>query len=161
MEEIRTAYVERTKVIEPGQYDLEFYREYNYENSKVFKINHYPSEHKPDYFRKIYSDEPFLEPISYKHQSRYTFIKTLKSLGKQYHATNRLRGMRATGGETLYIVDNSTENRLDKISLMFYNDPTYWWLIAHANNIFDAFTEVKRGKQLRIPPLTSASGLYF
>ena len=39
--QIRTTYQEREKRITPGLYDLEFYRQYNYEESKYFKIGIY------------------------------------------------------------------------------------------------------------------------
>lgn len=150
----------REKLVTPGQYDLEFYRSYNYEESKYFKINHYPSEHKPDFFRKQYKDKEFLSPVSYTSMSRYETINTLKELGKQYHVTNRLRGVIRTNSDMYYEVTNMTENRLDLISLIHYNSPIYWWVIAQANNIFDVFTDVKRGSKLRIPPLSSIINKY-
>lgn len=150
----------RDKLITPGQYDLEFYKDYGYEESKYFKINHYPSEHKPDFFRYEYKDKEFLSPVQYDNISRYEKIFTLKEYGKQYHVTNRLRGVKHSSNDVYYIVDNNTENRLDKISLIYYNSPNYWWIIAHANNIFDSFTEVYRGRRLRIPPLSSIFNYY-
>lgn len=157
--ELKHKYEERERLVTPGQYDLEFYREYNFEESKCFKINHYPSEHKPDYFRRIYKDKEFLSPVKYEHVSRYETISTMKELGKQYHVTNRIRGVKYCDEDIYYIVDNNTENRLDKISLMHYDTPIYWWIIAHANNIFDAF-DIPRGTRLRIPPLSSIYGYY-
>ena len=150
----------REKLVTPGQYDLEFYRSYNYEESKYFKINHYPSEHKPDFFRKIYKDKEFLSPVSYSTISRYEKVETLKELGKQYHVTNRIRGVKYSDEDIYYEVTNMTENRLDLISLMHYNSPIYWWVIAHANNIFDVFNDIPRGTMLRIPPLTSINNRY-
>lgn len=143
-----------------GQYDLEFYRTYNYEESKHFKINHYPSERKPDYIRWHYSDLKFLSPASYSTLSRYSKVPTLKELGKQYHATNRKRFVFYSSDDVIYTVTNMTQNRLDLISLEMYNSPIYWWVIAEANFIFDPFTEVYLGMKLRIPPLDSAISRY-
>ena len=159
--EIRQKYSEREKQITPGQYDLEFYKNYNYEDKVNFKINHYPSERKPDYFRKVYEDVKLLSPRKYIHHSRYENIKTLTEKGKPHHVTNRLRGVQKTNADIMFTVDNLTLNRLDKISYKFYDTPNYWWVIAHANNIFDAFTEIPRGKILRIPPISSIIGHYF
>ena len=64
-----------------GQYDLEFYKSYNYEESKYFKINHFPSEKKPDYIRWIYKDIDVYSPATYNTLSRYTKVPTLKELG--------------------------------------------------------------------------------
>lgn len=150
----------RQSQIPRGQYDLEFYKSYNYEESKYFKINHYPSERKPDYFRKIFKDKEFLSPATYSNHSRYEKISTLKELGKSYHVTNRIRGVRYDSEDKYYTVTNNTENRLDKISQMYYDTPIYWWAIAHANNIFDCFN-VPRGKVLRIPTMNNINTRYF
>ncbi len=158
--QLRTLYEEREKRITPGLYDYEFYKVYNYEESKYFKINHYPSERKPDYFRKIFKDKEFLSPVSYSINSRYEKISTLKELGKSYHATNRLRGVKYDAEDKYYTVTNNTENRLDKISQIFYNTPIYWWTIAHANNIFDCFI-IPRGVTLRIPTMNNINNRYF
>lgn len=157
---VRHKYEEREKRIDPGQYNLDFYKEYNYEQSKYFKINHYPSEHKPDFFRKIYKDVKIFSPVSYSHNSRYTKVRTLKELGKSYHMTNRLRGVYKSDSDKTYIVDNNTEDRLDKISLIFYDTPIYWWAIAQANFLVDVFN-VKRGTILRIPDLSNVQKMYF
>lgn len=141
-------------------YDYEFYKSYNYEKSKYFKINYYPSEHKPAYFRWEYKDTEFLSPASYSFNSRYEKISTLSEFGKSYHVTNRLRGVDYSDEDYYYEVTNETENRLDKISQIHYNTPNYWWAIAHANNIFDAFN-IPRGIKLRIPTINNIEKLYF
>ena len=151
----------REKLVTPGQYDLEFYKKYNYEESKYFKINYYPSEHKPDFFRWEYKDKEFLSPAIYSTMSRYETLFTMKELGKQYHVTNRKRFIKRSENDIYYEVTNMTENRLDLISLIHYNSPIYWWVIAEANLIFDPFTEVLRGMKLRIPPLTGAISKYI
>lgn len=158
--ELRSLYKEREKRITPGLYDYEFYKTYNYEQSKYFKINQYPSERKPDYFRKIFKDKEFLSPVLYSYNSRYKKISTLKELGKSYHVTNRIRGVGYDSADKFYTVDNNTENRLDKISQMFYETPIYWWAIAQANNIFDCF-DIPRGTTLRIPTSTKIYDRYF
>ena len=159
--EIRHQYINRDYITIPGQYDLEFYRTYNYEESKYYKINQYPSEHKPDYFRWKYKDLKYLSPVSYSNMSRYSNVNTLKELGKSYHITNRIRGVKSSNNDKYYEVKNMEENRLDILALKFYNDSSLWWIIAHANNIFDAFTEITRGTILRIPPLNSIYGYYI
>lgn len=151
----------RQPQVERGQYDLEFYRSYNYEESKYFKINHFPSERKPDYVRWIYKDIDVYSPATYNTLSRYTKVSTLKELGKQYHATNRKRFVFYSSGDITYTVTNMTQNRLDLISLKMYNSPIYWWIIAEANFIFDPFNEVYVGRELRIPPLDSALQRYI
>ena len=150
----------REKIVTPGQYDLEFYKKYNYEESKYFKINHYPSERKPDFFRKIYKDKEFLSPASYSKVSRYKTVATLKELGKSYHVTNRKRFVKYSDTDMYHEVTNMTENRLDLISAIYYNSPIYWWVIAEANYINDVFNDVRRGMKLRIPHLMTALEKY-
>lgn len=157
---VRSNIQDREVQTAPGQYDYEFYKSYNYEESKYFKINHFPSEHKPAYFRWEYKDEEFLPPATYSIRSRYEKVNTLNERGKSYHVTNRFRGVQYSNEDVYYEVTNETENRLDKISLMYYDTPNYWWAIAHANNIFDAFN-VPRGVMLRIPTLNNITNLYF
>jgi len=76
--QLRHKPIEREKRISPGKIDQEFYKTYNYEDSKHFKINHYPSERKPDYFRTIYEDPVEYSPVNYLHISRYKNFKYFK-----------------------------------------------------------------------------------
>jgi nucleoid-associated protein YgaU len=48
------------------------------------------------------------------------------------------------------------EDTLDSLALHYYNNPTYWWVIAYFNNIQDAFIKLdKRYDILKIPQITS------
>ncbi len=45
---------------------------------------------------------------------------------------------------------------LDNLSLRYYNNPTYWWVICQFNLIFDPFIHLAdRYKTLRIPSISS------
>lgn len=48
------------------------------------------------------------------------------------------------------------DDSLDSLALKYYNDPTYWWIIAYFNNIIDPFTPL-HGKFsiIRIPNISS------
>jgi hypothetical protein len=47
---------------------------------------------------------------------------------------------------------------LDKLALTYYNNPTYWWIIAYFNDIQDAFIRLKDYFEvIKIPALTSVS----
>jgi nucleoid-associated protein YgaU len=47
---------------------------------------------------------------------------------------------------------------LDKLALTYYNNPTYWWVIAYFNNIQDAFVNLKEHFEvLKIPTITNIS----
>lgn len=45
---------------------------------------------------------------------------------------------------------------LDSLALTYYNNPTYWWVIAYFNNIQDAFISLKNYFEIiKIPALDS------
>ena len=47
---------------------------------------------------------------------------------------------------------------LDSLALKYYNNPTYWWVIAYFNTILDPFIVLSNNyKVLRIPSLSSIS----
>ena len=47
---------------------------------------------------------------------------------------------------------------LDKLALTYYNNPTYWWVIAYFNDIQDAFIKLKDYFDvLKIPAITNIS----
>jgi len=50
----------------------------------------------------------------------------------------------------IYVV-TQTGDRLDTLATQFYNNSSYWWIIATANNIHDASLSVEDGTILRIP----------
>ena len=45
-------------------------------------------------------------------------------------------------------------DRLDSLAHRFYGNPTMWWVIAKANNIFTL--KVTEGTSLRIPTITTS-----
>jgi hypothetical protein len=52
----------------------------------------------------------------------------------------------------------TSTDTLDKLALTYYNNPTYWWIIAYFNNIQDAFINLKDYfDTLKIPALNSIS----
>ena len=53
----------------------------------------------------------------------------------------------------------ASTDTLDKLALTYYNNPTYWWVIAYFNDIQDAFINLKEYFDvLKIPAITS---VYF
>lgn len=48
------------------------------------------------------------------------------------------------------------EDTLHSLSLQYYNNPTYWWVIAYFNDVQDAFKPLmEQYSILRIPNITS------
>lgn len=52
------------------------------------------------------------------------------------------------------VVQNET---LDSIALDFYNNPTFFWVIADFNRIQDPYKKLKVGEELKIPTLSDIS----
>ena len=53
----------------------------------------------------------------------------------------------------------SQEDTLDSLALSYYNNPTYWWVIAYFNDIQDAF--IKLSDNFDIIKIPSITGLVF
>jgi hypothetical protein len=47
------------------------------------------------------------------------------------------------------------EDTLDTLALYYYNNPTYFWIIADFNNIRDPFEPLEVGSHLKIPSFSS------
>ena len=46
---------------------------------------------------------------------------------------------------------------LDSLALYYYNNPTYFWIIADFNRIIDAYSELKVGEVIKIPTFSDIS----
>ena len=64
------------------------------------------------------------------------------------------------GKELQYVAHKVTDtDTLDSLSLKYYNNPTYFWVIASFNDIFDIYEPlIKNYSILKIPNI---SGIYF
>ena len=52
--------------------------------------------------------------------------------------------------------DVKQEDNLDALALKYYNNPTYWWIIAKYNDIWDPFINLKEHFDiLKIPSISS------
>jgi hypothetical protein len=48
-----------------------------------------------------------------------------------------------------------SNDTLNSLALKYYNNPTFWWVIAYFNNIQDPFKQLKnKYKTLKIPSIT-------
>ena len=82
--------------------------------------------------------------------SRYLNNETKKTgEGKTVYKTKRLKKI-PIKNDDIYVA-SQTGDRLDLLSNQYYGSPTYWWIIANANNIHDGKLGLKDGTILRIP----------
>lgn len=48
------------------------------------------------------------------------------------------------------------DDTLDSLALTYYNNPSYWWIIAYFNDIQDSFTFLwEKYKTIKIPNISS------
>jgi len=62
------------------------------------------------------------------------------------------------GTESSIVVDSTSENRPDLISMEVYGVVDYWWVIMQVNNILMPIRDLVAGKILIIPFLSSIEG---
>lgn len=113
----------------------------------------------PTYLTEIRDQYSFVEyddPRVYRYVSRYAPYRQIIGTNdnQKYLETFNDTEIDSSDQDTYYTVDIRTKNRLDIIAAEKYGFPTYWWVIAHANNIIDPF-DIPYGTILRIPPLKS------
>lgn len=91
---------------------------------------------------------------SFDYISRYAsipyFFDTLSSREVYGIGTN----MKTTAEFVTHKVKSN--DTLDALALKYYNNPTFWWVIAYFNDIQDAFTVLKdHYVTLKIPSISS------
>lgn len=111
-----------------------------------------PNMFHPINVRKMYTFPEYKSPAEYTHVCRYANTRLINDPETHtlFHETVSNYAVNSCNRDTNIIVDETTEDRLDIISARVYGTPTYWWIIAMANNILDAFS-VPAGTNLRIP----------
>lgn len=82
---------------------------------------------------------------------RYQNIDIIKqsSTGEQYYVNNIYPEIPFSPDDSYVIA--VLGDRLDLLSLDFYNDVTFWWVIASANSIPGDSLYLEPGAQIRIP----------
>lgn len=92
--------------------------------------------------------------FTYDYNNRYTGVP-------YYYHTGDLKDVFGLGSNLLTTTSwvahkvSETDN-LDKLALKYYNNPTYWWIIADFNRIKDPFVDLwKYYDILKIPQIAS------
>ena len=91
---------------------------------------------------------------SFDYTSRYAGVP-------YYFDTTKQRDVFGIGTQirfdTPYLIHKIKESdTLDSLALTYYNNPTFWWVIAYFNKINDPFVDIVRTyKTLRIPTISS------
>lgn len=98
----------------------------------------------------------YLENREYEKTSRYQILRVLLNDNQRYLETYNQVKIPESDNDTYHIVSFNEEGRLDIIANNYYNDPSFWWILAVANQMIDPF-DFKKGVMIRIPPITSVA----
>jgi hypothetical protein len=82
--------------------------------------------------------------------SRYTNNETKKLNDGRNVYRSRIYPEIPLSDNDIYVA-SETGDRLDTLAYQYYNNSSYWWIIASANNIHNAPFGLKDGTILRIP----------
>jgi len=90
---------------------------------------------------------------SYDSLSRYqTFPFWYNTLDNKY-----IMGVTAQlKDDTLYSIHVAVKgDTWDSLSLHYYGNPTWYWIICDFNRVQDPFTEIKEGEHIKIPSFSN------
>jgi len=92
--------------------------------------------------------------VQYNYLNRYTDTPYYYNSVDKRYIYGIGSQMKKTSSYVLHKVDST--DTLDNLALKYYNNPTYWWLIAYFNDIQDAFIVLSDFyTELKIPNMTS------
>lgn len=96
----------------------------------------------------------YSKPRVYEHTSRYgKYRQILEDTVARVETFNQTNVIKSED-DKFHTVLKEQENRLDIIANIYYKDPSFYWVIALANDLIDPFV-VQAGSILRIPPTIS------
>lgn len=101
-----------------------------------------------------------MDSITNKNYVSYDYISRYASVPNYYHKVDdkEFAGLGANLKKNVPFASHAVkyEDTLDSLALKYYNNPTYWWIIAYFNDIQDAFIDLKtRYSTLKIPQISS------
>lgn len=96
----------------------------------------------------------YSNPRVYEHTSRYGKYRQIVDNLDSYVETFNQSKIPTSEDDIFHTVQKEQENRLDIIANIYYSDPSFFWVIAIANELVDPFV-VQTGSILRIPSLAS------
>ena len=99
------------------------------------------------------------EILSNKTYKDYSYNCRYITVPEYFHNVDQ----KYVSGTTSHLIENNTyvyhtikkNETLDSISLVYYNSPLYFWVIADFNKIQDPLIELTTGQKLKIPTLSN------
>lgn len=102
-----------------------------------------------------------MDVLKNKNYKSYDRLSRYSGFPYYYHTVDNkyVYGITAHLKQTNYYTLHKIKkwDTLDSIALEYYNNPTYYWIIADFNNIKDPFDDLVVDKYLKIPNLSTIS----
>lgn len=103
-----------------------------------------------------------MESLKDKKYASFDYISRYASVPYYYHTIDNkeIFGLSKNMYKNITWVAHSviSTDTLDKLALTYYNNPTYWWIIAYFNDIQDPFIRLKDYFDiLKIPSITNVA----
>jgi len=89
----------------------------------------------------------------YSRVSRYSSVPYYYNIIDRKYQTGTVFNLKTSTAHRMHkVVEGDT---LDSLSLYYYNNPTYFWIIADFNKISDPYIKLKAGTILKIPTFST------
>lgn len=93
--------------------------------------------------------------VSFDYTSRYTGVPYYFNTRDQKEICGLGTNLFTNTSFVSYTVKQ--EDTLDSLALTYYNNPTYWWVIAYFNNIQDSLKPLTVGEIIKIPNIADVN----
>ena len=90
---------------------------------------------------------------SYDKFSRYSPLPYYYNIDDNKYVYATYHQLKDNSNYQLYVTQKN--DTYDSISLKFYNNPTYYWIIVDFNRINDPFVSPQEGTKLKIPSFST------
>lgn len=101
-----------------------------------------------------------MDVLTNKTYKSYDYISRYAVVPNYYHKIDNREfagiglNLKKNSPYILHKIDHT--DTLDKLALKYYNNPSFWWVIAYFNDIQDAFIDLKtRFSTIKIPTISS------
>lgn len=99
--------------------------------------------------------------LTNKSYKSYNYFSRYEGVPYYFHEIDRkyvLGTPTHINQDTQYILHKVTLNdTLDTLALDYYNNPTFFWIIADFNHIQDPYKKLEAGSQIKIPVFNEVS----
>ena len=106
-----------------------------------------------------------MEVLTQKQYRQYGKLSRYNHLPYYYHNLDNKyiygTGSNLRDDTTFTLYEIKKFDTLDSIALRFYNNPTYYWIIADYNRIQDPYVKLVPGNTLKVPNLSTINFITY